>query len=67
VQEADLGEVLAQVGRQAGIRISSGPSAGKRVSARFASVENGVGEKFIATGYLPHIPESGKPFRALGG
>jgi hypothetical protein len=28
---------------------------------------NGVGEKFIATGYLPHIPESGKPFRALGG
>jgi hypothetical protein len=39
VQEADLGEVLAQVGRQAGIRISSGPSAGKRVSARFAGVE----------------------------
>jgi hypothetical protein len=39
VQEADLGEVLAQIGRQAGIRISSGPSAGKRVSARFAGVE----------------------------
>ena len=39
VQEADLGEVLAQVGRQAGIRISSGPSSGKRVSARFTGVE----------------------------
>jgi hypothetical protein len=39
VQEADLGEVLAQIGRQAGIRISSGPSSGKRVSARFAGVE----------------------------
>jgi hypothetical protein len=39
VQEADLGEILAQVGRQAGIRISSGPSAGKRVSAHFAGVE----------------------------
>jgi type II secretory pathway component GspD/PulD (secretin) len=38
-QEADLGEVLAQIGRQAGIRISSGPSSGKRVSARFAGVE----------------------------
>ena len=34
VQEADLGEVLAQIGRQANIRISSGPSAGKG-SARF--------------------------------
>lgn len=39
VQEADLGEVLAQIGRQAGIRMSSGPSSGKRVSARFAGVE----------------------------
>jgi hypothetical protein len=39
VQEVDLAEVLAQIGRQANIRISSGPSAGKRVSARFASVE----------------------------
>jgi hypothetical protein len=39
VQEADLGEVLAQIGRQASIRISSGPSSGKRVSARFADVE----------------------------
>jgi hypothetical protein len=39
VQEADLGEVLAQIGRQAHIRISSGPSAGKKVSARFSGVE----------------------------
>src|SRR4051794_37324040 len=39
LQEADLGEVLAQIGRQAGIRVSSGPSSGKRISARFAGVE----------------------------
>jgi hypothetical protein len=39
VQAADLGEVLAQIGQQAGIRISAGPSAGKKVSARFADVE----------------------------
>jgi hypothetical protein len=39
LQEADLGEVLAQIGRQAGIRMSSGPSSGKRISARFAGVE----------------------------
>jgi hypothetical protein len=39
VQEADLGEVLAQIGRQANIRMFAGPSAGKRVSARFAGVE----------------------------
>jgi hypothetical protein len=39
VQEADLGQVLAQIGRQANIRMVAGPSAGKRVSARFAGVE----------------------------
>jgi hypothetical protein len=30
---------LMQIGRQAGIRISSGPSSGKRVSAHFSSVD----------------------------
>src|ERR687891_2508492 len=39
VQAADLGEVLAQIRQQAGIRISAGPSAGKRISAQFAGVE----------------------------
>jgi hypothetical protein len=39
VQQEDLGEVLAQIGQKAGIRMSSGPSSGKRVSARFAGVE----------------------------
>jgi hypothetical protein len=39
LQEADMGEVLEQIGRQAGIRISSGPSSGKKVTARFADVE----------------------------
>jgi hypothetical protein len=39
LQDADLGAVLAQIGRQAGIRMSAGPSAGARVSARFADVE----------------------------
>jgi hypothetical protein len=39
LQEADLGEVLAQIGRQAGIRMSSGPSFGKRISAHFTGVE----------------------------
>ncbi len=39
VQDADLAEVLAQIGRQAGIRMSSGPSSGKRVSAQFVGVE----------------------------
>jgi hypothetical protein len=44
VQAADLGEVLKQIGRQASIKISAGPSAGKRVSARFAGValEEGI-------------------------
>lgn len=56
VQEADLGEVLAQVGRQAGIRISSGPSAGKRVSARFAGVELEEGlRRLLRLASLSHI------------
>jgi hypothetical protein len=56
LQEADLGEVLTQVGRQAGIRISSGPSAGKRVSARFASVELEEGlRRLLRLASLSHI------------
>jgi hypothetical protein len=39
VQEADLGEVLVQIGRQAHIRMVLGPSSGKRVSARLEGVE----------------------------
>jgi hypothetical protein len=44
VQAADLGEVLAQIGRQASIQISTGPSAGTRVSAKFsgAALEEGL-------------------------
>jgi hypothetical protein len=30
-------------------------------------VLNGVGEKFVPVGYLPHNPEPGKPFNVLGG
>jgi len=56
LQEADLGEVLTQVGRQAGIRISSGPSSGKRVSARFASVELEEGlRRLLRLASLSHI------------
>ena len=56
VQEADLGEVLTQVGRQAGIRISSSPSSGKRVSARFASVELEEGlRRLLRLASLSHI------------
>jgi hypothetical protein len=56
LQEADLGEVLAQIGRQAGIRISSGPSAGKRVSARFAGVELEEGlRRLLRLASLNHI------------
>ena len=56
VQEADLGEVLAQIGRQANIRISSGPSAGKRVSARFAGVELEEGlRRLLRLASLSHI------------
>jgi hypothetical protein len=56
LQEEDLGEVLTQVGRQAGIRISSGPSSGKRVSARFASVELEEGlRRLLRLASLSHI------------
>ena len=56
VQEADLGEVLTQVGRQAGIRISSGPSSGKRVSTRFAGVELEEGlRRLLRLASLSHI------------
>jgi hypothetical protein len=56
LQEADLAEVLAQIGRQAGIRMSSGPSSGKRVSARFASVELEEGlRRLLRLASLSHI------------
>ena len=56
VQEADLREVLTQIGRQANIRISSGPSAGKRVSARFAGVELEEGlRRLLRLASLSHI------------
>jgi hypothetical protein len=56
LQEADLGEVLAQIGRQAGIRISPGPSSGKKVSARFAGVELEEGlRRLLRLASLSHI------------
>lgn len=56
VQAADLGEVLAQIGQQAGIRISAGPSAGKRVSARFADVELEEGlRRLLRLASLSHL------------
>jgi hypothetical protein len=56
VQEADLGEVLAHIGRQANIRISSGPSVGKRVSARFAGVELEEGlRRLLRLASLSHL------------
>ena len=56
VQEADMAEVLAQIGQQAGIRISSGPSAGKRVSARFSDVELEEGlRRLLRSVSLSHI------------
>ena len=56
VQEADLGEVLAQIGRQAGIRIFSGPNSGKMVSARFAGVELEEGlRRLLRLASLSHI------------
>jgi hypothetical protein len=56
VQEADLAEVLAQIGRQASIRIAPGPSAGKRVSARFAGVELEEGlRRLLRLASLSHI------------
>jgi hypothetical protein len=56
VQAADLGEVLAQIGRQASIKISAGPSAGKRVSARFAGVvlEEGI-RRLLRLASLSHL------------
>jgi len=56
VQEAELGEVLAQIGRQAGIRISSGPSSGQRISARFAGVELEEGlRRLLRLASLSHL------------
>ena len=56
VQEADLGEVLAQIGRQAHIRISPGPSAGKKVSARFSGIELEDGlRRLLRLASLSHI------------
>src|SRR5918996_1648953 len=53
---ADLGEVLAQIGQQAGIRISAGPSAGKKVSARFADVELEEGlRRLLRLASLSHL------------
>jgi hypothetical protein len=56
VQEADLEEVLAHIGRQAGIRISPGPSSGKRVSARFSGValEDGL-RRLLRSAHLSHL------------
>jgi hypothetical protein len=56
VQAADLGEVLAQIGQQAGIRISAGPSAGKQISARFADValEEGL-RRLLRLASLSHL------------
>jgi hypothetical protein len=56
LQEADMEEVLAQIGRQAGIRISPGPSSGKRVSARFSGVELEEGiRRLLRSVSLSHI------------
>jgi hypothetical protein len=56
VQAADLGEVLAQIGRQAGLRIVAGPSAGTRVSARFAGVALDEGlRRLLRLASLSHL------------
>ena len=56
VQEADLGEVLAQIGRQANIRIVSGPRVGTRVSARFAGMEIEEGlRRLLRLASLSHL------------
>ena len=56
LQEADMGEVLEQIGRQAGIRISGGPSSGKKVSARFSGVELEEGiRRLLRSVSLSHI------------
>ena len=56
VQAADLGEVLAQIGRQASIQISTGPSAGTRVSAQFsgAALEEGL-RRLLRLASLSHL------------
>jgi type II secretory pathway component GspD/PulD (secretin) len=56
VQAADLGEVLAQIGRQAGIRISAGPSAGKQITAQFTDVELEEGfRRLLRLASLSHL------------
>jgi hypothetical protein len=56
VQEADLGEVLAHIGRQAHIRMVAGSSTGKRVSARFAGVELEDGlRRLLRLASLSHV------------
>jgi hypothetical protein len=51
-----MAEVLAQIGRQTGIRISSGPSSGKKVSARFSGVELEEGlRRLLRSASLSHI------------
>ena len=56
VQAADLGEVLAQIGQQAGIRIAAGAGAGKKVSARFADVELEEGfRRLLRLASLSHL------------
>ena len=56
LQEADMAEVLTQIGRQAGIRVSSGPSSGKKVSARFSGVELEEGlRRLLRSVSLSHI------------
>jgi hypothetical protein len=56
VRAADLGEVLAQIGRQASIQISTGPSAGTRVSAQFsgAALEEGL-RRLLRLASLSHL------------
>jgi hypothetical protein len=56
LQEADMAEVLAHIGQQASIRIISGPSTGKRVSARFSGVELEEGlRRLLRSAALNHI------------
>jgi hypothetical protein len=39
LREADIGEILARIGQQAGIAILDAPSVGKRIGAQFTDVE----------------------------
>jgi hypothetical protein len=63
LQEADMETVLAQIGQQTSIRMSSGPSAGKKVSARFSGVELEEGiRRLLRSASLNHVfMYSGKP------